>query len=154
MNAIQCKICMDILAPLMDAGVRTCFCGNIQMRAVPIAEIGHNNLVEVKIFDGWVSFPDGTIFTKEFKQVTYEQYYSKFAQVLKIHNAYLTGEIGLREFTDDDRYWNNLFYQNKSQIVIAPLDTPGVKVINEWSNPNLETTEEYLKARNEKVKFP
>jgi hypothetical protein len=124
MNAIQCKNCMDILAPLMKAKVRTCFCGAVQMRALPENEQydnnGHSVIVEMKIHFG-------------------------DAQVLKIHNNFLRGEHGVHDITDE---YNNLFYQNQSQIVIAPLDTPGVKVVDEWSNRFLQSSKGYLNRNN------
>lgn len=145
MNCIQCKNCYDILAPVERAGVRICACGNIQMRAVPVAEIGHNNLVEVKIFDSYRINSFGSVFEKEVKQV-YE-HHNLFAQVVKIHNHYLKGDHGLHEWLlDEPNERESLFYKNRSQIVIAPMDTPGVKVVDEWSNKSLQTTEEYLKS--------
>lgn len=115
---------MDILTPLMKAKVRTCYCGAIQMRALPDNEHyvynGYEVIVEVKIHFG-------------------------DAQVLKIHNNFLCGEHGVHDVTNEN---NNLFYQNQSQIVIAPLDTPGVKVVDEWTDKSLQTTMEYLTQNN------
>lgn len=147
MNVIQCMFCFDLLAPLERAGVRTCACGTVQMRAVPVAEIGHNNLVEVKLFSIWRQHSYGIEIKREPPiQVFDKTRYELFAQVVKIHNHYLKGDHGLHEFWEEDKADWNLFYRNKSQIVIAPLDTPGVKVVTEWSNKSLPTTEEYLKS--------
>jgi len=151
---------MDILAPLDNAGLRNCVCGQVDMRVVPVKEIGHNNLVEVKIFRLY-----NTKNTKgngkelnlvsRRKRITQElKDYNKFAQVIKMHDHYLSGECGLHQLTQYDIDHDTLFYRNKSKIVITDLDTPGIKVVKEWSNPDLETSDEYiawLKKRIEKL---
>lgn len=127
MNAIQCKHCGDILVPVVQAGIRTCVCGMVQMRAVPKEE-NQQHLVEVKLLDtevdGVTCAPNG-------------------ARVIKLSNPFLCEMLQLHEFTDVQRDTNDLFYQNQSQIVITPLDTPGVKLVDEWSNKSLPSTKEY-----------
>lgn len=134
MNAIQCKFCKDILIPIKCAGIRTCFCRTIQMLVVPAAEVEHNNLIEVKLFYRWRSMS----LNKRITQITDKKYINMFARVIQINDPFLLGKIDTHEFTDEDRASNSIFYQNKSQIVIAPMDTQGVTVVDEWSNPNLE----------------
>jgi len=151
MNVIQCLVCMDMLAPLEAAGVRVCHCGQVQMRAVPVEEVGHNNLVEVKIFNLYIMKKlegkkrrDRMRKSKKIKQITTKNEYDKYAQTVKVHNDYLQGVCDLYEMSEYDRDNNTLFYQNMSYIVIADLDTPGVKVVKEWSNPELKTSKQWI----------
>ena len=117
-----------MLAPICDETykVRTCHCGLVQMRAVHEEEnLGH--LVEVKLFIG--------------ENAKTGEIVEGAAQVVKIHNGFLRGKVSLKQnrkemqeaFTEEELE-NSLFYKSNSRIVLAPLDTPGVKVVDEWSH--------------------
>lgn len=109
MNMIQCLNCFDILPPVYSksSNHRMCLCGGTEIKCVD--DPNKNWLVEVML--------------RETCQ----------AQVIKVDNNYLAGYTELHEFTKKSKDTNDLFWQNKSQIVVAPLDTPGVKVVDKWS---------------------
>lgn len=130
MNQIMCENCGDCIVPVEEQGIgliRKCNCGSVRIRAVPMKE-GLPWIVEVKLFD----------------RVINGQTVKGHARVIKINNFYLVGHVGVHEFTDEQKMTNDLFYQNKSQIVITSLDTPGVKLVTEWGKGTHNTTEQKL----------
>jgi len=112
MNAIQCDNCHDILIPY-DGIKRGCLCGCVEIMGIP-SEAEVDWIVEVKLFN----------------IRRYSENVHGAAKVVKINNLYLSEQVGLHEFgkTQDD-----LFTQNNSHIVMTDLNTPGVKVVTEWT---------------------
>ena len=122
MNAIRCKHCRDIIVPMCGSSVslvRPCMCGSVLVRGVPPIE-NSNVLVEVKIFEMETS--DGVEVESG-------------ADVVKINNHFLRGEMVNGQQFQHRNPDNILFYDARSHIVIAPLDTPGVKWVRggDWS---------------------
>ncbi len=110
MNAIRCLNCGDIIVPIVNLEkpfVRKCYCETVEIMAIG------KNIVEVKLKEYTIG--EGTeVFV---------------AEVVKINNMFLKRKLDYGEFP----HIGDLFTKNRSHIVLAELDTPGVKVVEEFS---------------------
>jgi len=112
MNAIRCDHCNDIVIPV-EGIERECLCGSVHVLGIP-TELKLGWIVEVKI---WNMVVDDVPVEGD-------------AKVVKINNHYLSGAVGINEFF---RGQDDMFTRSNSHIVITDLDTPGVKLVTEWS---------------------
>lgn len=111
MNVIQCLACKDLLAPCMTETKfrKWCVCGDVEIQIIdPRSELFKQRRVEVKL-------------SRNAK-----------AQVVKINNGLFFENNSELDF-DGDYLRGTLFAEHRSHIVIAPLDTPGVVVVKEFT---------------------
>lgn len=113
MNVIQCMRCGDLLAPCMTPTVfrKKCACGEVEIQIIdPDAELYKDHRVEVMLSRVAIG-----------------------ARVIKINSGFLFGKgrVYAENLLDFDGMYlkGTLFAEQRSHIVIAPLDTPGVKVV-------------------------
>ncbi len=112
MNVIQCLRCYDLLAPCMTEAVfrKKCACGKVEIQIInPTTELYKKYRVEVMLHENVA------------------------ARVVKINNGLILDFSPDCIDFDGEYLKGTLFAEQKSHIVITPLDTPGIKVVKEFT---------------------